>query len=593
MRAWTSPDSGLGAPGDPVRVLFEALAPGALNDLDARAELSVAAWIWPGLDGLTASGDLLPAPESFVEARSAGLRRDRDGLHIDYRAEVKAPILGIQDGDTVREFRLAVRGDRLWHVRVAAGDRVLVPRSARLVFGHANRHDTLVLQSGDRDADLIVLGRVFRRPFFWRTRLEITAGLLEADGDDIAGAAESDDRIVLRRKDGRHDLLARLVRAADPSFVDLADADDALTITLGPRTACDAIRVRIETALGAIEEGAEALARNPVDAPLPRGVTVAANPDSGQIVVRIRHVPGRPPALASFLVRPSGTEDFVPLRDADGACFAVGLDGDLRRPDLASLLRLARFLAEPAPVVLGGQLEAALGPHYAAALDAVGVSRMAGTVKPVVALGRAGGTPRHDLIGVAPWIFQSALFAFIGLDAASGLAALGMMSAVAPPDRMPDPRADHPLELWLDQLGADLNPPKGLDAAALRHGFSVLRHRLRETELRLLLGGGPDAATATRIASVHVESLGRLRDFDHAGGGDDRAARLAAVLERFARACALKEADDFLARLAFRTGFTARECGRVLTLILRAGVEIFAYFRILWHHAALKMDAVR
>ena len=41
-------------------------------------------------------------------------------------------------------------------------------------------------------------------------------------------------------------------------------------------------------------------------------------------------------------------------------------------------------------------------------------------------------------------------------------------------------------------------------------------------------------------------------------------------------------------RLAFRTGLPARECGRVLTLMLRAGPEIFAYFRILWHHASLK-----
>jgi hypothetical protein len=43
---------GFDAPGDPVRVTFEALAPGApVGDLETRAELAVVAWIWPGLTG--------------------------------------------------------------------------------------------------------------------------------------------------------------------------------------------------------------------------------------------------------------------------------------------------------------------------------------------------------------------------------------------------------------------------------------------------------------------------------------------------------------------------------------------------------------
>jgi hypothetical protein len=96
----------------------------------------------------------------------------------------------------VREFRLAVRGDRLWHVRVAANDQRLVPRGARLSFGHANRHDTLVVRSADHEADIVVLGEVIRRPFFARTRYDIGAeiierGLKRADPD-------GDDRVVLR-----------------------------------------------------------------------------------------------------------------------------------------------------------------------------------------------------------------------------------------------------------------------------------------------------------------------------------------------------------------------------------------------------------
>ena len=44
--------------------------------------------------------------------------------------------------------------------------------------------------------------------------------------------------------------------------------------------------------------------------------------------------------------------------------------------------------------------------------------------------------------------------------------------------------------------------------------------------------------------------------------------------------------EPFLDRLAFRTGLPRLECGRLLTLMLRAGPETFGYFRILWHHAA-------
>jgi hypothetical protein len=203
---------GLALPGDPVQVRFEALAPGAVGDRNSRAELAATAWIWPGLKTEQAADDVLPAPANFVAARSAGLWRDGDRLHIDHRVDVEAPILGLRDGEAVREFQLAVRGDRLWHVRVASGDQQLVPRGARLVFGHANRHDTLLIRSGDRDADLLVLGQPIKRPFVWRTRFEIPASMLEPVQGHAEDNPEPDSRILLRRADGRSEVLAGTYR---------------------------------------------------------------------------------------------------------------------------------------------------------------------------------------------------------------------------------------------------------------------------------------------------------------------------------------------------------------------------------------------
>ena len=109
-----------------------------------------------------------------------------------------------------------------------------------------------------------------------------------------------------------------------------------------------------------------------------------------------------------------------------------------------------------------------LGPHYAANFAAFGAARMVGQVKRVLNLARGDGRPpRHDLVGVAPWIFEADPVAFSGLDAGSGLAPLSAMALVAAPAHLPDPRGDAPLAAWLDRLQSGEAAPPGLDAAAL------------------------------------------------------------------------------------------------------------------------------
>lgn len=70
------------------------------------------------------------------------------------------------------------------------------------------------------------------------------------------------------------------------------------------------------------------------------------------------------------------------------------------------------------------------------------------------------------------------------------------------------------------------------------------------------------------------------------GGGDIFPVRLALVLERFARACAEREAEAHVEGILLRTGLPRDEAGPALTAILRAGVEVFVYFRSLWGQAA-------
>ena len=62
-------------------------------------------------------------------------------------------------------------------------------------------------------------------------------------------------------------------------------------------------------------------------------------------------------------------------------------------------------------------------------------------------------------------------------------------------------------------------------------------------------------------------------------------ARIAAQVERYAKACAEGRADAFVHDIAFRTGLPRAEVGRTITLMLRAGIEFFVYFRALWGHA--------
>ncbi|MEA5160992.1 hypothetical protein U5903_09440 [Cereibacter johrii] len=577
---------GFDALADPSEIVFDVLAPGAAGDRDARSELSLKVWIWPGVTSQASAEGTFPCPENQDAARSAGLTLADGCLQIDRRNENGTFILGIRTSSGTVEFHLSIKGERLWRHRIHEGDRVPVPMAARIVLGHAHRHDTFRLVSDDAEADLLVLGERFYRPFRGCREYEIGASLLERPGSD-------DDRIALCRKDGRTDIFARIRHADDPALVEFEDTGDEVLLSFLARSDCDAVRIILEDAEGHLVEGAHALSRYPIDRRLPTGVNVRRTSD-GRIRIGIRHDAVPSAGRATIATRPHGTAPFHPLADASGAILRIGLDPGQAPTGPAAALHLARFLGEPAPEILGGQLERAIGQYYDSAVRSAGAARMAGPLRGLLGLTLSeGATPRHDLVGPAAWLFEAPPQAFIGLPSSSGLSALAGSIGLSRPEDLPDPGGEAPLDEWLDRISADPLLPQALNGQALTQAFRTLHFRLRDSDLRLLMGQGTESTAVRLICAPYVECLERLRDHDHCGGGDTRAVRLVAFLERFARASALGRAEDFVATVCFRTGLSRRDTGRAMTLMIRAGIEAFAYFHTLWHMAAEKTDRTR
>ena len=142
-----------------------------------------------------------------------------------------------------------------------------------------------------------------------------------------------------------------------------------------------------------------------------------------------------------------------------------------------------------------------------------------------------------------------------------------------------------PLSTWLDRVRSDTGIHSDFNAEKLQNGFRALRYRLKETDLHDLVGGATLSGTVKTICAAHAEGLEHFRSFDLNGGGDPLPVHIALQIERHARACAKGGAQEFVTDIVFRTGLPRREIGQAMTLMLRAGVEIFAYFRVLWAHA--------
>lgn len=561
----------------PGKVVFEVLAPGAAGDLDARAEVLATGWIWPGMT--TPEGALaeMPCPENYIAARSAGLRREGDRLFVDLRAETQ--VLGLEIEGRTREVTLTVKADRAWHFKLESGERVLIPRGKMLTFGHAQRGDRILVESTDRAADLLVLGQHCRRPFRAHNRFEIDPDMLKHNGAD-------DDRIALRQADGRLEILARIRRVDDPSDLDVEETEDEILLTMVLPKGRDAVEVCIEDTAGNITKGFRQFGRTPVPEGLPSGVSVEFAVDSRRLQILIDKTRQTGPAKVSFAAREEGRDTFTPLVDLGGARIVLGIGGTPRDPGPATLERLASFLAEPVPAALEEQVATSIGAAYESVFRSLGAARMVGSVRAALVISRPDGQPpRHDIVSVAPWVFEAQPHAYRNLPEKSWWAPLSRITSLPPVADLPDPDGETPLSTWLSRVRAGHDVPEEFGAAELQSAFRLLRHYLRETDLSDLVGEDRIGATTRLICAAWSDDIEALRAFDTGGGGDENPARIAVAIERFARSAAMRRTEKHLEDLVFRTGLPRAEIGRSLTLMLRAGVNFLLYFRALWSQA--------
>ncbi|AGI67588.1 hypothetical protein OAN307_c19390 [Octadecabacter antarcticus 307] len=570
----------------PGKVRFEVLAPGAAGDMKARSEITVSAWLWPAFDYSCDEITELPLPSNFSMGQSRGLRLEGGRLFVDLRTDGASPVLGLIFSDEVIEFDLFTRSETLTHNKVNTGTRAIVSRGALLSLGQENRHDTFRLTSGDKNCDLLVLGEIIRRPFLGAQSYEVPASHLQ-------NKPSADDRIALKRDTGEIIVFARLRRVDDPVEVHIEVGGAQTLLRFKTQSVIDAVRVVLLDAKGHITEGEIPIGRIPVDGNLLSHVSASMSEVDGFVSIDFDNRGFILPTRAEIYGREEGARLFRLVTDASGAPLAVGLGDEGPCASSVRLADLARLAAKATHAALEEQMSSSVGMAYASVLTELGARRMVGAIKPVLNVEKSDDlTPRHDLVGLAPWIFQAPGSAFGDLSPESGLTALAGMVDVPDLADPPDPRISQPLTSWLERLQIDVALPEQVSAQKLSNALNSARFRMRVTDLRVLLGSNSTATVAGAIIEPWRGEGTLLRSFEKDGGGDDRVTKIAYVVESFARSCALGEADEFVRAVTYRTGFDCTDVGRALTLMMRADVEVFVYFKNLWT-AGLKQGTTK
>jgi|GEM_PF-2035703 len=559
------------------RVVFDVLAPGAAGDENARSEIKASAWLWPASDYSGGQIDTLPIPQNYSAAHSRGLRAENGELFVNLAADGGVPLLGVIAAGTPVEFEILTRAETLAHTLVNTQETALVPRGRLVTLAHENRHDTFRIKSEDKQCDLLVLGKLIKRPF-------LGAGSYEIGASKLTTEPGGDDRIALCREDGSVTVFARLRRIDDPAQVSISIAETSTVLRFKPAKAIDALRITVTSVSGDVQSGQISLGRLPVEGAAPRGITARFLSKSGPVEVSFVDGAFSLPSLAKIEVRKEGERIFSDVPDVSGYQMHVGLGPEEFDNRAVKLVEIAQLASFPTHGALEAHFNATLGKAFEKCLEHHGSRRMVGAIKPaLLARSTTDAAPRLDLISAASWIFEAPFSAFSNLSADCGLHSLGQGSDLVEFVDPPSPLGENPLQGWLDRITHDVNLPNAVDAKALENALRMARFRMRETDLRLLIGSNPTATVVAAITSPWRGTEDALRKFDTDGGGDDRITRVAATIESFASSCAVGQSQKFVQAVTSRTGFASADVGRALTLMIRADVEVFVYFKSLWH----------
>ena len=348
-----------------------------------------------------------------------------------------------------------------------------------------------------------------------------------------------------------------------------------------------------QTISGVDTVGDYSLGRLPTTGSSIAGITIHQDPFNASVIVTLSKADLSGPSRIHFHTI-NGQRLGEQMKDAAFAPIAVGLPGKIDNPTRTNLTRLACFLAYPEPVALDGQVAKALYPSYVDVIERLGSNRTVGSIKSALNVIRAdGGTACHDIVGVAPWVFEAGPHAFTGLYERSGFSTLQLMASLQAPDPLPNLACAYPLAVWLDRINTDGDIPEGFDAPGLLAAFNDLRFRLQEPDMKELRGEGVIGNSCRIICGAYFDNIAELRAFDTKGGGDPVPAKIAIQIERFARAAAQGQAEDFLLELTVRTGLSRMDADYAMTMMLRAGVRFFVYFRALWGHAITERVSIQ
>ncbi len=312
---------------DPVRMRIDLLAPSHGLNPPGTTGISIQSLVWPafaGGDGLVYRSN--PAPRNFVLKLSQNVTQDSRGrLSLDVSGGyVLARAVFEIDGDFV-PFDLPWPDVVVIRRRSEDGSELGLPLNTRLTVDEHDRFDTISIRCPDPQATLRVRGQREDHPF--------ARGLSRNLAVRYLLEATTDSRVILRRANGNELLLFEIVSSVEPLSVQRIPTVDGLRLRLNLMRRMDALALEVERESGKTEFVEASLGRRPVSTRRPSWLKVElidGDPTQIQLTVTsIEFDDGL--VLARLFLRPEAEAEsqstWHPLRNSRGETYAI-LFGD-------------------------------------------------------------------------------------------------------------------------------------------------------------------------------------------------------------------------------------------------------------------------
>ena len=598
------PIASLGLDGcrDPGRIQLELLVKGVGARSGVRAEIVGRFYIWPATEHLDLETPFATyrVPANYLANTSEHLLIIDGGLVIDPGRGFRHAVLSLLIEGRQRDFAIPVRGTRLFHHAISGDKPSPIELGSIFTLGHAERQDSLMVRSTDRQADLWIRGTLVRRPFMARTSWEIPPS-------QISPEMPVDDQIALFHSNGRRELLCRISQPIEPRRIVIAITENRIAARLELPVTCDAIGLELWREGGEIPEiAAVALGGTPLDEPTPSWLTATIHSGSPNVVELTidRRAWVLRAAVGLLVIRRAADDVFERLEDSRGRVVAIPLAADKIRPYVGHpakpLAQLSCILATSYQPDCDRVIREVLGCRLREVVSKVTQSGLySPLLRPIFTSplhGEGAFISRLDLLSpdLAPEVFSSGRATFsvlAGLPRAERLASLARDRDA----RFPRPVVSHEVSTeigtvatWLEKADA-LPEDDPLSGAALRQAFLLFRQIARTSDFFFCLEHETIGQAMKQVLNVYASSRDALRAYDEAAGTDRTGILVAAFLSSFARAARMSKARDFHNDVARRTGLPVAHVTPVTSLAVQVGSELFAYFMSFWEHVEIEI----